>query len=370
MAETTLTDAPVKLYEGPPATADNFTTAFPEFDIKKGATIEAPGAGRMGTAPQRGLRPLDVDSQRRLDEAYRQIRTNRPKPATVINLHSFELAFPSTNQFLRGIRVPACKPGEPYAFHHIRTTSLDKAYKEDGTFEFSQIIPIQKAAQFLVAFADPEVYGGGVIVYEGDKNPDNVEMVETYGPTGLANCTQMNGYEEGDEGERIPVTIPVPIKKNLHDMISEQRARRTLKYIQECERANELWGAKEPHIRREVIRSPKYRLMAEMLLAEGLPGFKRPEWMIATALDVYSSKEEEAKPLCKRCGATLGGGYACTACNNIVDALAAYLDHAIEFEHAKMSSLTPEQRVLALKEKERRKEEILEAKKKAAQGTT
>ena len=299
MAEETLTsDAPVKLYDGPPATPDNFTTAFPEFDIKKGKTIEAPGAGRMGTAPQRGLRPLDVDSQRRMDEAYRQIRTNRPKPATVINLHSFELAFPSTNQFLRGIRVPACKPGEPFAFHHIRTTSLDKSYKEDGTFEFSPIIPIQKAAQFLVAFADPEVYGGGVIVYEGDRNPDNVEMVETYGPTGLANCTQMNGYEEGDEGEKIPVVIPVPIKKNLHEMISEQRAKRNEKYLREVEHANELWGAKEPHIRREVIRSPKYRLMAEMLLAEGLLKEKhRPDWMLASATDVFSKEERTNQPV-------------------------------------------------------------------------
>lgn len=354
-------EAPVKPYQGPPATPDNFTEAYKEFDIPKGQ-VEAAGGGRLVTGtPVRGLRPLDTDSQRRLDQFWRQIRMNRPAPATVINLHPWELFFISTNPFLRGIRVPPCQPGEPFAYHHIRTVSADKSYKEDGTFEFAAVLPIQKACQFLVAFADPETYGGGVLVYEGDQHPNNMKQVETYGPNGSLNVTKVNGYEEGDEGEKIPVVIDHPIRRDLHEMITQQRLLRNEHYLRQMDVANELYGSKEPKARREVTKSPKYKLMARMLDSEGLLPKECETWaLLAPGTEPV---QEPAVPveLCKRCGAALTGGYACGACNNIIDPLAAYMDFAIEFEHAKMASLDTGQRKEAQTEKERREKAAAKA---------
>src|SRR5713101_2358536 len=111
-----------KRYEGPPATPENFTKAFPEFE--GAATRQSAAAAATGGIPYalpraKPLRPLDEISQRNLDELKHQMRSNPPRAATVINLHPWPLMFPSTDVFLRGIVVPACNPGMEFAYHHI-----------------------------------------------------------------------------------------------------------------------------------------------------------------------------------------------------------------------------------------------------------
>src|SRR4051812_43594146 len=119
----------IKPYEGPPATADNFTRAFPEYE-RLGTDGATGRAGTVATAPVRGRMPLDAQSERNLAELRRQVRNNPFPAATVINLHPWPLQ--ASDIFLRGIVIPACEPGMEVAYHHIRSWSHDKKYSEDG----------------------------------------------------------------------------------------------------------------------------------------------------------------------------------------------------------------------------------------------
>ena len=111
---------------------------------------------------------LDQTSALALKALEQQMRQTPPKPATVINLHPWPLTFGATCRFLRGITVPACEPGMPYAYLHIRGYRRDWEYNEDGSLKFKPILPIQLAAEFVREFSNKDTYGGGVIIYEGD----------------------------------------------------------------------------------------------------------------------------------------------------------------------------------------------------------
>jgi hypothetical protein len=161
--------------------SQDFTHAFPEFASSK----SNPGA--------RGVNNLDATSQHNKNEAERRLRSNRPKPATVINLHPWPLTFGSGDRFLRGITVPACHPGELYAYVHIRKTALDWEYEENGSLDFQPVLPIKLAAEFMREFGGKDGYGGGVIIYEGEGHPDKMGEVETYDPGGRPLTVQRQG---------------------------------------------------------------------------------------------------------------------------------------------------------------------------------
>jgi hypothetical protein len=356
------TQTPIKPYEGPPPTKENFTEALRP-DLEEAAIAQNAAAatgiasdiggtqGFVATVPivrPKALRPLDLPSQRNLDQLRRQMRSNPPQVATVINLHPFPLFFPSTDIYLRGIIVPACNPGQDFAWHHIKVWSPEKAYEEgdSASLKFSAVLPIHKAAQFLRAFADPETYGGGVIIYEGGENPRNKKEVETYQQDGRPLVKLIDGIEEDQEGHQIPTTVEIPIKRNLYAMIDEHRERRNRFYKLQVKQADTNWKSGDDN-RRKLV-TDRHRLFAEVLYAEHIIPVL-PDWDLATRLEAGLAQNN-----CKSCGSTVPkDAYQCK-CGNIVDALAAYKDYKIEFEHAKMEMLSPEQYAEAEKVRDER----------------
>jgi len=341
----------LKPFEGPPATPDNFTAAFPEMEraAKGGAGVGT--ASMPGVIPQRGRIPLDAISERKLGELRRQVRANPFPAATVINLHPWALQ--SQDMFLRGIVVPACNPGQDYAYHHIRAWNADKQYSEDGShFVFTAIRPIDKAAQFLIKFADAEVYGGGVIVYEGDHNPNKVKEVELYSPDGRPIVDSREGFEYDDEGNKLPAKVEVPIRGSLHELIEKQRQSRNEFYLRRVTEADEWFKSQDSKDRRKITQM--HRLMAEVLVAEGILS-EAPDWNLASKIDKNKGEVRQ----CKSCGASIQGDpYRCTnaGCGNILKPLEAFMDGAIEWGHAKLELLAPEQYAIAEAEHKRRQE--------------
>jgi hypothetical protein len=339
MPETT--EESIKPFQGPPATPENFTEAYPEFER---AVLSSK------VAPQASRNPLDAISERNLAELRRQVRANPFPAGTVINLHPWPLQA-SEDKFLRGIVIPACNPGQDFAYHHIRAWMHDKEYSQDGThFTFKPIKPIDKAAQFLVRFANPEMYGGGVIIYEGDRQPNKIDMVELYTQDGLPMVTRQDGYETDDEDHRIPVTIDVPVKGKLQDLIEKAREDRNEFYLRRVTQADEWFKSQDSKDRRKI--TPMHRLMAEVLVAEGILK-EAPDWNLTSKLDKSKGEAKE----CKSCGSMIQGDpYRCTGCGNILKALEAFMDGAIEWGHAKLELLPEDQFAIAEAEHKRRAE--------------
>ena len=113
-------------YKGPPATADNFAESALGQEMAAAAMRPAMPVAIGVPTPMRARRPLDGESQRNLDELYLQVRSNPFKPATVINFHPWDLQFPMTEPYVRGITVPKCQPGDMFSWHHIRSWSPEK----------------------------------------------------------------------------------------------------------------------------------------------------------------------------------------------------------------------------------------------------
>lgn len=335
MPETIDNDV-IKPYDGPPATPDNFTRAFPE--MEKAATSGAP--------IQRGRIPLDQQSERNLADLRRQVRANPFPAATVINLHPWPLQ--SSDMFLRGIVIPACEPGSDIAYHHIRAWNHDKRYSEDGmSFIFTAIRPIEKAAQFLLKFADPQVYGGGVLIYEGDRQPGKMTEVELYSPDGRAMVDVKDGYEFDDEGNKLPSKIEIPIRGNLHKMIDQARRSRNEFYLSQVRWADERFKSADVKDRRLITNM--HRLMMDVLVADGV--LDHPlDWNLTSSLD-----KNKLAIVCKGCGSPVQNtAYKCVTCGNVIDAFEAFMDKAIEWGHAKLEDLSDEQFKVAKAEHERR----------------
>jgi hypothetical protein len=313
----------IKPYTGPAETPENFETAFPELV-------------RAAQGLSRGRNPLDDQSQRNLDELRRQVRSNPFKHATVVNLHPWPLSI-NSDRFVRGIIIPACNPGMEFAYGHIRTWSHDHSYNEDGmSFKFTAIKQIDKAAQFLVQFSDPEMYGGGVIIYEGESHPSKVGEVETYRPDGRPEVTLKNIVEYDDEGHKIPSVQELPVKRSLMEMITEQRQRRNQFYMSKVEWADSKWKSADVKDRRLITNT--HRLMAEMLHAEGvLPVV--PDWNLATRMELGLAAAN-----CKGCGTPVNEtAFKCVTCGHILKALEAYEAGAINWEHAAMDTMSADE---------------------------
>lgn len=323
MPEITLPEsAPIKPFEGPPATPDTFLTAFPEMErmIKGG----------------RGINPLDRVTQANLDELRRNVRSNPFKPATIINLHPWPLQFSMSTPFVRGIVVPACNPGDEFAHLHVRSWSHDQSYNEDGTMKFTAIKPIQKAAQFLISFADPEMYGGGVIIYEGEGHPNKVGEVETYRPDGRPEVTVKIGYEYDDENHPYKVEQEVPIRRKLAEMIAEQRRVRNERYMVRVQAADDNFKSGDA-AKRKLITAMD-RQMAEMLVAEGVLS-RAPEWNLSSRMDEGLSENH-----CPSCGGIPdANAFRCQRCAHVLNPLEAYKHASIEYGHASFDLLTAEE---------------------------
>jgi hypothetical protein len=292
------------------------------------------------------INTLDPESQSNLNEFYMAMRSNRPLPATVINMHPWPL--PGVGQFTRAITIPACPPGDPYNYSHIRGYSADKKYQDNGSFTFGCIRPIQKAVEFFVNFNNPDSGGPGVIVYEGEGHPDKVLMVNTYDPLGKAFTDEKSTIEYDAEERPTPVISLIPIQRNLAEYIAEVRAQRNAHYLAKVQLADTYVRDLKTHGRRPI--NPLHRLMAEVLFAEGVID-AIPDWGLATKMQRGLAKQN-----CRSCGNPYNdGAFRCT-CGHIINPLEAYRDSAIEYTHVSMDSLSADERVEAMKIKQARDE--------------
>jgi hypothetical protein len=293
-------------------------------------------SGLTSALTKRGVNNLDPDTQRRLNELRQRMRTSPPKPATVINLHPWSLTFGSNSIFLRGITIPACEPGMPYAYHHIRGYRADKYPREDGTSDFVPIMPIELAAQFVREFSTKETYGGGVIIYEGESHPDKIDLVETYDPIGRLNVTQKHVTEYDEENRPVTVVAEVPIKRKLASIIDEQRKARNAFYFASVQKADHDY--KLPDGRGKWLITPNHQSMAQMLFAEGVIPVV-PEWNLSSRLEQGLSENN-----CPACGnSPREGSFKCASCGHILNAFAAYKAGAIEWGHVSMDTMSSDE---------------------------
>lgn len=329
-------DGPLKVHSGPMPTdpeqaarittdaAVKFSQSFPEFERNA----------------KRGQNPLDDATAGALNEWKRQMRATPPKPACVFNLNPFTLDFGMGDLYLRGIVVPAWSPGMPYpAKHVIRHPRHESFYNEDGSRGFKTILPIHMAAEFLREYSHKDNYGGGVIICEGDVNPEKAGPdfeVELYDPMGRPIIRLQQGIEYDAENNPVPVELEIPIKRKLSDQFEEARKSRNAFYRKQVQKAEHDWRLPDGRGKQNV--TAVHDLMADILVAEGLLA-KKPDWNLTSRLE-----EGLAGNDCKACGSTPKlGAYKCVTCGNILNALEAYKDFAIEFDHGKMAMLTSDE---------------------------
>ncbi len=157
----------------------------PDAQVASKAAAEFTNAFHGFQGPGRKNNRLDAQTQSNLDELILQMRRDRPKPATVVNLHPFELQFNADNYLLRGHTIPACMPGMPFNYKAIRGWRHDGgSYNEDGSRKFKPITPVMVAGEFMREFNKVETFGPGVLIYLGDSHPDKTGTIETYDQMG------------------------------------------------------------------------------------------------------------------------------------------------------------------------------------------
>lgn len=290
---------------------------------------------------KKGQNPLDDITRNNLEDLKRTVRTNGYKHATVFNLNPMPLEFGATNLYLRSIVVPACQPGMAYpAKHVIRHWRHEGLYEEDGSRKFKAIFPIRMAGEFVREYSHKDNYGGGVIICEGDINPEKCGPdfeVETYDALGRPITTPQGALEYDEEGNAIPVVNNLPVRRKLHDLINEARKARNAHYKKVVARMSRDWQL--PEGRGKFNVTDVHRMMAAVLMADGELA-KLPEFCTEATPEEAGLGDAS----CKACGnIPKAGAYKCMNCGNILNALEAYKDFAIEFDHAKMAMLTSDE---------------------------
>ena len=307
----------------------------PEAQVAQRAATEY--FNSFGFQPGRKHNRLDTETQANLNELMLAMRRDRPKPATVINLHPFELQFNADNYLLRGHSIPACLPGMPYNYKAIRGWRHDGgSYNENGSRKFKAILPIDVAGQFAREFNKIETFGPGVLIYLGDSHPDKVGLVETYDPLGRLITVDKAGQDYDEEDRPIPVTLKEPVTRKFTDLLRELRKARNDFYLTRVQQADQ-WATKDNGKFSSWIQS-SHRLMAEVLYHDGIIQ-SVPDWKLSTRMEKGLAEDN-----CRGCGRpVIKKAHTCEHCGNVIDALAAFEDGAIQFDHAKISLLPDEE---------------------------
>lgn len=338
-----MSTSPIVPYQGIPATKETFAQAFPEVEVAR---------------TNKGVTYLDPISRRNLDDLRRQMAATPPQHATVVNLLPWELSFPVGMPLLRGLVVPACHPGMPFSYYHIRSWRADRELmsNDEGSWAFRPITPIMQAGQFIREFLNKDNMGCGVIIYEGGQHPDKMKEVETYDNLGNPVTLERSGVMYDEEQRSIPQTISVPVKGSVPDMLRSHRETRNKAFFKRVQDAD-AWYRNEK-TRHQV--TDLHRVMADVLVAEGLIPVA-PDWNLSSRLQQGLS--EHNCPACQQ--PVAAKAYKCD-CGNVIDPLAAYMDSWITIEHAKMERLTEDQWELVHKEQARR--DKIKAKREKASG--
>lgn len=346
----------IKPFQGPPATPNNFADAHPEL---KSAITEP---------VKRGVNLLDPESQANLEAVKAMMRSNPAKPATVVNLHPWPLSFGYGNPLLRGITIPPCMPGQIYSHAYIRVQRYDKFLTDNGSYNYKPILPITIASEFLREFSNRDNDGGGVIIYEGEINPDKVKEIELYDPMGRPITRTVQRWEWDEENNKIPVTGYEPIKGDFQKILKEALTLRNQVYLRKVQAADHDYNLPDGRGRRNI--TDKHLLMAQVLHADGILR-ELPKWNLAP-----TEQEELDMGRCPACDVVRKGkGYKCHNCGHILDPLAAFKAAAIPYGDMSLTLLTVDEmeeveEIQAEREENRRKFEAKRAKANKGKGAS
>lgn len=297
----------------------------------------------------KGINPLDPVSNQRLQEMRQRLRTHRPKPATVINLHPWPLQFSGSDIYLRGIYIPACHPGEAFAYQHIRSYRPEKEYNEDGTFEFKPILAIDMAGQFLRDFSNVDIYGGGIVIYEGEGHPDKMGEVETYDQMGKPHTVPSTAVEYDEENRPVTVDVQIPVMRPLAELIATETKKRNAFYLNRVKQADQNYN--RPDGKGKSLVTNLHSLMADVLFAEGIIAAV-PSWDLKGSVEL--GLRDEPCPSCG--GLPKAEAFRCVSCSHVLLPFEAYMNGAIEYGHASMDLMDGEAWELVEREHARRKE--------------
>lgn len=315
-----MSDEVLRPYEGPPPTAENFMTAFPQWEsFVKG---------------KKGNNSLDPESQNSLDAVHARMRRHRPKPVTLLNYHPWPLRV-SGGKLFQGITVPACPPGTPFVKFVFRGYKTDFKPNQQGGQDFEEILPIQLAQEFVRCGTSQEMYGPGILIYEGEGDPLKVKEVEVYDNRGVLITEPEPGWTENPEGQREPTVNQVPVMRSLEELMRELRHKRNDFYLAEIRRRD--IEMKMPNARQSAILSHHHFLMVDVLVAEGiLTKEKIPQWTLTTKFEEGLSSSD-----CKNCGATKKEtAISCKECGHIFKPLEALKEAVIQWGHASLEKLS------------------------------
>lgn len=225
----------------------------------------------------RSTRPTsttDIQRDRLFIEKWVQLHRQGWTVATVVNFHSFPLA---VNLGYNGyMTIPARKPGELYSTFVIKKPKLDARDLGDARYIPEPVMPIELAFEFTREYE----HNGGVLAYEGDRNP-----------------------------------TPEEIQRALESQ--------TVWFWREYNIGRDIWSSR----RRHDLISERQRDAARALFERGL--IEKPEWM-----DKRSDKESRQDFECHACGTLLrNGAKFCKDCHFVYD---------VEWVIANKSKLPPD----------------------------
>lgn len=156
------------------------------------------------------------------------------------------------------------------------------------------------------------------------------------------------------EGEQMPETSPV-----LRNMLQTAAEARNTWCMQRVEEANLEYASESSRKNITEVHRNAWRILFHAGLVKKED---QPLWL--TAINPAAVKAHTE--ICKRCGTGLAGGYACKECGNIINALAAYEDGAIEWGHVSFQKMTEEEFKKATDIRNKRAKQLAQMEKAAA----
>jgi hypothetical protein len=271
---------------------------------------------------------------------------NPPKSGWVLNLHPWAIRT-NSGRLMRDV-VPRCEileigQDEPnWAFLEIPWHEIDMRPQVDASYSCAPILPIVQAGQYMREGNTNELWGPGIMIYEGLKSPEEMwdenAEIQVFTDRGwpitskVKAMIRQRGSREPVPGERL-----VPVTKPFREIYKELRQRRNDAYLRLVKEVDDHYHGAEGKEKRWYLNA-YVRAMAQMLVAERLLP-KLPAWNLETMIEAGLTEES-----CKRCGAARQrGAISCQKCNTPFDIVAALKAGFIDFDYPGIRFLAPEQ---------------------------
>ena len=216
----------------------------------------------------------------------------------------------------------------------------DMKPEENGSYTAMPSLPIEQAGQYAREGNSNDLWGPGVVIYDGDIAPDEMwlanETVSLFDPLGKPQVIQK---EENvmPRGSRVPVRRPVdvPITGKFRDVIKQIDEARLARYLILVNEANDNWMTTEGK-QKKWYTSLNTRLMAQVLFK--MKRIKElPPWAMETNLSAVPAGEK-----CIHCGEERTAGRLVCSGGWPYDPLAAFEANMVQFDHIAVQGLSGE----------------------------